>query len=222
MNSSNQSLMYYNQIPQWITNSTISLDVVGNTYWQVNVLGAIVGGIDMTSSCANAAVIDSGTSYFYLNAELFNRVVANFFQNCNNNISPPQCLCSSTPSWPTFSFLFEGMQMYIHPSQYARPVPFTNGICTYDFGTLSDVGSILLLGDIFFQQYIVTFNKLTSQVGFKGNFGPMQNVIPQGGQLYGYVSMGIISLAILIGIGTFCALEKYVPRKALSIDITNL
>jgi hypothetical protein len=49
----------------------------------------------------------------------------------------------------------------------------------------------------------------------------VQNVFTKGGQLYGYISMGLISLAILIGIGTFCSLEKYVPRPSYSIDLTN-
>ena len=50
----------------------------------------------------------------------------------------------------------------------------------------------------------------------------MQNVIPQWGQLYGYINLGIISLAIVVGIGAFCALEKFVPRLSPSIDITNI
>ena len=34
--------------------------------------------------------------------------------------------------------------------------------------------------------------------------------------------MGIISFAILIGIGTFCSLGKYVVRPSYSIDLTNM
>jgi hypothetical protein len=155
-----QSYIYYNQIPEWITNSSSNVSVVGNTYWQVSLLGVIVGGIVMTTSSADVAVIDSGTSYFYLNANLFNNVVNNFFQSCDNTLSTPECPCSSTSSWPTFAFIFEGIEVFIQPSQYVGPL--TTTMCTYNFGTLSTVGSIVLLGDIFFQGYIVTFNKLTS------------------------------------------------------------
>lgn len=83
--------------------------MVGNTYWQVNVLGVTVGGIDMTSLAANVAVIDSGTSYFYLNADLFNNIVNNFFSDCNNGLSTPECPCSSVSNWPTFAFMFDGI-----------------------------------------------------------------------------------------------------------------
>ncbi len=89
------------------------MSVVGNTYWQVNLLGVFVGSMDMTSSSANVAVIDSGTSFFYLNADLFNNVVNNFFQSCDNSLPTPECPCSSTNNWPKFSFLFEGISVYI-------------------------------------------------------------------------------------------------------------
>ena len=169
----------------------------------------------MTSSSADVAVIDSGTSYFYLNAALFNNIISDFFGNCDNNASPPQCPCSSTPNWPTFSFIFEGIQAYIQPSQYTQQL--TKTICTYNFGTLGTVGSILLLGDIFFQQYIITFNKLSSQIGFKGNLGPIQNVMPNG-KLYGYISMGIISFMILFGLAVFCQLDQYTSKKQYLMD----
>lgn len=82
------------------------MPVVGNEYWQVNVLGVTVGGIDMTSSSANIAIIDSGTSYFYLNQQLFNNIINNFFQGCDNSLSTPECRCSDTTNWPIFSFIF--------------------------------------------------------------------------------------------------------------------
>ena len=34
-----------------------------------------VGGVDMTGSAASLAVIDSGTSYFYLNEKLYQQVI---------------------------------------------------------------------------------------------------------------------------------------------------
>jgi hypothetical protein len=41
--------------------------VYGNNYWSVQVYQVEVGGIDMTDYASNLAVIDSGTSYFYIN-----------------------------------------------------------------------------------------------------------------------------------------------------------
>jgi hypothetical protein len=76
--------------------------VVGNEYWQVQVIGVYVGGIDMTSSAANVAVIDSGTSYFYMNQNLFTNIVNQFFTNCDNAAANPICYCNETSNWPKF------------------------------------------------------------------------------------------------------------------------
>ena len=45
-----------------------------NYYWGVRVTGVEVGGNSM-SNFPNLAVIDSGTSYFYISANLFNEIV---------------------------------------------------------------------------------------------------------------------------------------------------
>ena len=168
-------------------------------------LGVSVGGMDLTSSAASIAIIDSGTSYFYLNQQLFNSIINNFFQGCDNSLSTPECMCSDTANWPVFSFIFEGIEVYIQPSQYVGQLSTT--ICTYNFGTLSTVSEILL-GDIFFQGYIVTFDKLNSQLGFKGDLALVQNVFMNGSQLFGYISMGWIGLAILLGLCAYCSLDQ--------------
>lgn len=43
--STSSSYLYYNNIPQYIQNSTYYLPVVGSDYWSVQVVGVIVGGI---------------------------------------------------------------------------------------------------------------------------------------------------------------------------------
>jgi len=49
--------------------------VAGNTYWQVRVIGVTIGDMDLTSVSAPFAIIDSGTSYFFFNQNLFNKIV---------------------------------------------------------------------------------------------------------------------------------------------------
>lgn len=158
----------------------------------------------MTSLAANTAIIDSGTSYFYVNQQLFENIINNFFQDCNNNADTPECPCSSTKNWPTFSFLFEGIQTYIYPQQY---IGQTLTGCTYNFGTLSTVSQILL-GDIFFSGYIITFDKPQSKIGFKGDLTLIDNVFSNNSIIWGYISMGIIGFCILIGLVAFCAIGK--------------
>jgi hypothetical protein len=178
--TTSQSYIYYNEIPEWITNTTTFEPVVDNEYWQVSTIGVTVGGIDMTSFAANIAIIDSGTSLFYLNQALFNNIVTQFFQQCNNALSTPECPCSI--NWPTLAFMFTGIETYIYPSQYVESL--TNSICTYNFGTLGTVQQILL-GDTFFRGYIITFDKINSQIGFKGDLGVVKNVFPSASVLYG-------------------------------------
>jgi hypothetical protein len=145
--------------------------VVGNVYWQVHVIGMTVGDMDLTEVSANIAIIDSGTSYFYLNSNLFNTIISNFFSSCNNNLNTPICPCKA--NYPTFAFMFEGIEVYIDQYSYMSQVSASQ--CTYLFGVISTVQNILL-GDIFFRKYVITFDKLNQQIGFYGNINFLQNV----------------------------------------------
>jgi hypothetical protein len=62
--------------------------------------------------------------------------------------------------------MFVGIITKIYPKNYTDNV--TNpGYCTLLFDTLGDVDNILL-GDIFFRNYIITFDKGNQQIGFYG------------------------------------------------------
>lgn len=144
--------------------------------------GVSVGGIDMTSFSSHLAVIDSGTSYFYLNTNLFNNVISNFFSDCTLVSNVTSCPCTSTPNWPTFAFNFTNVEVFIEPADYTINV--SAGVCSYLFGSISTVSEILL-GDIFFRNYIITFDKPNSQIGFSGirmtnitSFNPVTPVVP--------------------------------------------
>jgi hypothetical protein len=124
-----------------------------------------VGGVDMTSIAANYSVIDSGTSLFYLNSELFDNVISTFFGACNSSICP----CGLT-TWPTFDFTFNGVEVSINQSSYMSKNDILDS-CTYNFGSLSNLSTgtmanQLLLGDTLFRNYIITFDKPNAQVGF--------------------------------------------------------
>ena len=76
--------------------------------------GVIVGGTDMTSISSNLAVIDSGTSYFYLNTQLFNSIVSTFFSQCITVNNVPICDCDIS-NWPTFAINFTNVEVFIDP-----------------------------------------------------------------------------------------------------------
>lgn len=71
--------------------------------------------------------------------------------------------------------------------------------------------------------YIVTFDKLNSQLGFKGDLRLVQDVFPKGSQMYGYISMGLIGLAILLGLCAYCSLgqSSQVSTTFDTIEIPN-
>jgi hypothetical protein len=56
--------------------------------------------------------------------------------------------------------------VYINANQYTSVINAQN--CSYNFGVLSTVPNILL-GDIFFRGYTISFDKPNAQIGFYGN-----------------------------------------------------
>ena len=63
----------------------------------------------MSSYSSDIAVIDSGTSYFYVNYGLYSQIIGNFFYNCQIIQGTPICPCISTSKWPDFTFTFNGV-----------------------------------------------------------------------------------------------------------------
>ena len=114
----------------------------------------------------NIAVIDSGTSYFYLPQDLFREIQQKYFKDCVYYQGIPVCSCSQTIKWPYISFIFTEVKVFIDPEDYiAEVIP---GMCTYLFGSIDGFNQILL-GDIFFRNYIVTFDKKNQRIGFSGD-----------------------------------------------------
>lgn len=96
----------------------------------------MIGGVDMTAVSSSLAIIDSGTSYFYLNSQLFEQIKSTFFSDCVLNVqNVPVCSCDSAANWPTFAFNFTNVEVYIEPEDYT--FNGGNNLCTYLFGTIS-------------------------------------------------------------------------------------
>ena len=77
-------------------------------------------------------MVTSGNSYFYLNEKVYNAVVNKYFSGCQQSTEGPVCDCEDVQNWPTFSFMFEGAEVYITGSTYLAYLQ--NGSCTYGFG----------------------------------------------------------------------------------------
>ncbi len=75
-----------------------------------------------------------------------------------------------------------------------------NGTCQVNFQSLDDVGSILL-GDIFFRQYVVSFDKFDGLVGFYGNTRQIFIYDSQSFLISQYVLCAFMAGIALLGLG---------------------
>jgi len=176
----------------------------------------------MTSYAANVAVIDSGTSYFYVNDQLYNQILSQpYFSNSNCEIldNTPYCYCSAANNWPTFAFNFNSVEVYIYPSQYTAQ---SDGICYPMFGSISGFSQILL-GDIFFRGYIITFDKLNSQIGFtSNNLTPSTPVNFNTSTIIGWILYAILLLLIIMGITISCHISSFISSLQTDSLAANL
>lgn len=180
------------------------MPVQGTFYWQVSVLEVTVGGIDMTGQAADNAVVDSGTSYFFLNPSLYNAVIEHFFvQRCISVQGVPHCTCD-TENWPTFAFTFQGVQVFIDPLQYQQTI--SSGVCTILFGSIGGISEILL-GDIFFRKYIVTFDKQNSQIGFSSSsLIPVPVMSWNIQEILGWALVVLVGMVAIVGLVASCCI----------------
>ena len=61
------SILYYNDLPDEIEADTLFSSVVAQGYWQLYLVGMYEDDFDITYLASSYAIIDSGTSLFYLN-----------------------------------------------------------------------------------------------------------------------------------------------------------
>lgn len=174
------SYLYYNNgLPASITNSMVWIPQQSNQngYWQAGLTAVNVGGLDLTSQAATYAVIDSGTSLSVLNTGFYDKVVQQFFStaecfNDQNNSNMRTCYCNNT--WPDFVFNFSSTSsLNLSASLYKQPAT-QPGYCYANLQYQSDPQ--IILGDIFFRAYIVTFDRINNQMGFY--YKPTQSSIP--------------------------------------------
>ena len=73
---------------------------------------------DFTSSAAQRAVIDSGTTLFYLNPKLYQSISDTYLSDCVLLDETYFCECSIESSLPKLTFMFKGVEVYIYPEDY--------------------------------------------------------------------------------------------------------
>lgn len=120
-NSPTPSYMLYNEIPQqFLKQSKFSPVPAGSFYWQLDLIGIMAGLLDLTSLAPSTAVIDSGTSLFYLTPQLTSSFITQFLPPslCNFTSGLNICNCSILPSLPNLTFIFTGAAVSIGAQNY--------------------------------------------------------------------------------------------------------
>lgn len=99
--------------------NTISSNVYGFGYWQLKVVGVYFGNDDLTSYSVDKAVIDSGTTLFYLNPVLYDKIYISYFSSsCKRKFGATVCPCSLMESIPPIKIMFTGTAVEIYPQDY--------------------------------------------------------------------------------------------------------
>lgn len=215
LNGQNQtSYMYYNNgLSGKVLSQTYWIGLYGSGHWQVEIIGFAAGDNDMTSNAGDTAVIDSGTSLLVLNLDLYNAIIQQYF-------STPECFidskgftnCYCSPSWPTLSFMFIGVQVFIPGPAYQTPSG--NGFCQVSIQSLTTVGQLIILGDVFFREYIVSFDRVNAKVGFYGNTAPVYVFDPDYFVVLQYVVCGAVFVLAIVGIVMWLRDRTRMERKA--------
>ena len=93
-NSNNPSYLYINQLPVQIVTNTVNIHVKSDKYFELEIIGIYIGGIQYTRNSPDRALLSSSTPYFLLNKKIYDSVIKNYFSLCNFSTSPPTCNCS--------------------------------------------------------------------------------------------------------------------------------
>ena len=75
--------------------------------------------LDLTDYAAQIAVIDSGTTLFYLNPNLYTQIKNTYLtEDCRLLDQTFLCDCKIQSKLPKLIFIFKGVEVYIYPEDY--------------------------------------------------------------------------------------------------------
>lgn len=104
--------------------------------------------------------------------------------------------------------------MYVPGAAYQNPVG--NGTCQVLLQTLTTVSQIIL-GDVFFRQYTISFDRIDTQVGFYGKITQINKFDPSYFNIIQYIMCGLCLILGFTGIALWLIdrskMESMVERK---------
>ncbi|CAD8145392.1 unnamed protein product [Paramecium octaurelia] len=167
-----QSLFYYDEIPNEIMNNVEWVRVLRNDYWTVKVLSISVNGQFIKAGKYKEALIDSGTSLLYLPE----KVVLSIFEelilsNCRlldgNMFCPCSIPKSEVDNYPKIAMFLEGIILELDITDYMILDFSFQGMCYIGIEVESQM-NLMIFGDIVMRKYVIVFDKQNNKIGFKG------------------------------------------------------
>ena len=76
------SVLYYSELPEFLSNANLYVPVVGTELWQVRVMNIRVEGFDYSNIVAKSMIIDTTTGLMYLNPSLYKKLMSRYFNSC--------------------------------------------------------------------------------------------------------------------------------------------
>lgn len=91
----NPSILYYNELPDFIEENNIYNPVISNQFWEVYIPNVKVGSFDYSYIASKKMIIDTGTSIMHFNPSLYKKLYSRFFSDCTiDSNKQPICPCT--------------------------------------------------------------------------------------------------------------------------------
>ena len=137
--------------------------VVRKAYWEVSMGSVSIGGSKLEMKSTSAA-IDSGTSLIIMptsEAQALNKLIG-----ATQTLNQWSVDCALIPTLPDLTLEFNGVPYTLTAQDY---ILNAQGVCLSGFAGIDfppSMGSLWVVGDVFFRKYFTIFDLGNNQVGF--------------------------------------------------------
>ncbi|CAD8074490.1 unnamed protein product [Paramecium sonneborni] len=171
-NTNEQSLFYYDEIPNEIMDNVEWVRILRKDYWTVKVLNIYVNEHPIKTGNLKEALIDSGTSLLYLPENVVYKVFEELIlKDCRFLESYVFCPCQiprdKVEDYPKIKVFLEGIILELDINDYMMRDIIYYGLCFIGIQIETQM-DLMIFGDIVMRKYVIVFDKENNKIGFKG------------------------------------------------------
>ena len=107
-----ESILFYNEIPSYIWDNTNFVENTGESTWQVELHNFKVQNDDFSYISPGHLIVDSTIDLIYFNNKLYTQLMNKYFKQCLNNYCP----CEGT--YPDLTFVLDGISVTVKSTNY--------------------------------------------------------------------------------------------------------